>query len=68
MVKGLGDHINLGVCNRISTDSLRYLVDNARQVSGKIIFLPRSIFEMRRDEIEALGRDATAKGFTINYQ
>lgn len=68
MVKGLGDHINLGVCNRISFDSLRYLVDNARQVSGKIIFLPRSIFEMRRDEIEALGRDATAKGFTINYQ
>ena len=68
MVKGLGDHINLGVCNRISLDSLRYLVDNARQVSGKIIFLPRSIFEMRRDEIEALGRDATAKGFTINYQ
>lgn len=68
MVKGLGDHINLGACNRISPDSLRYLVDNARQVSGKIIFLPRSIFEMRRDEIEALGRDATAKGFTINYQ
>lgn len=68
MIKGLGDHINLGICNRISPDSLRYLVDNARQVSGKIIFLPRSIFEMRRDEIEALGRDATAKGFTINYQ
>lgn len=67
-IKGLGDHINLSTCNALSTESLRYLIDNAKKVTGKTIFLPMGIFVERRDEMEALGRDATDKGFTINYQ
>ena len=66
-IKGLGDSINLSRCAVISAESLRYLIDNAKTVTGKTIYLPRTFFETRRDEMETLGRDATAKGFTINY-
>lgn len=67
-IKGLGDHINLSTCEALSAESLRYLIDNAKEVTGKTIFLPRKFFSERKAEMEAIGRDATAKGFTINYQ
>ena len=67
-IKGLGDHINLSTCEALSAESLRYLIDNAKEVTGKMIFLPRKFFSERKEEMETIGRDATAKGFTINYQ
>ena len=66
-IKGLGDSINLSRCAVLSTESIRYIIDNAQTVTGKTIYLPRTIFEARRDEMETLGRQATSKGFTINY-
>jgi hypothetical protein len=66
-IKGLGDNINLSRCASLSAESLRYIIDNAKTVTGKTIYLPRTFFETRRDEMETLGRQATSKGFTINY-
>ena len=66
-IKGLGDNINLSKCTVISAESLQYIIDNAQTVTGKTIYLPRAFFEARRDEMETLGRQATSKGFTINY-
>lgn len=66
-IKGLGDSINLSRCAVLSAESLRYIIDNAKTVTGKTIYLPRTFFEARRDEMETLGRQATSKGFTINY-
>lgn len=67
-LKGVKANIDLSRSPKISIESLRYLVTNAQVVTAKTIFLPRRIFDEHRDEMEALGRDATAKGFTINYQ
>ena len=67
-IKGLGDSINLSLCIALNAESLRYLIDNAKEVTGKTIYLPRKFFAERKEEMEAIGRDATAKGFTINYQ
>lgn len=66
-IKGLGDTIDMSKCAVLSSDSLRYIIDNAKTVTGKTIYLPRTFFETRRDEMEALGRQATSKGYTINY-
>ena len=67
-IKGLGDSINLSLCIALNAESLRYLIDNAKEVTGKTIYLPRKFFAERKEEMEAIGRGATAKGFTINYQ
>lgn len=68
MIKGLKEDLNLIDSHRLSTESLRYLVANAQTVTGKTIYFPRRIFEERKEEMEAIGRLATDKGFTIAYR
>lgn len=67
-IKGLRHSIGLNRCHRISAESLRYLIDNAQVAKDKTIYLSRSLMQERKEEMETLGRDATAKGYTINYQ
>ena len=52
----------------LSVDSVRYLIDNAHNVEGATINLSKRLFDEHRSEMEAIGRQATAKGFTITYR
>ena len=67
-VKGLKCDIWLAACKSLSLDSLRYLVDNAQNVTGKVITLSSALLEKHEDELTEIGEAATQKGWTINYR
>ena len=67
-IKGLASDIALHWSNNLSLESVRYLVTNAKTVSGKTIYLSNNLRTLYGAEIEEVGRQATAKGFTINFR
>lgn len=67
-IKGLASDIALHWSNNLSLESVRYLVTNAKRVSGKTIYLSNNLRTLYGAEIEEVGRQATAKGFTINFR
>lgn len=67
-IKGLASDIALHWSTNLSLESVRYLVTNAKQVSGKTIYLSNNLRTLYGAEIEEVGRQATAKGFTINFR
>lgn len=67
-VRGLASSVYMQWCGKLSVDSVRYMVDNAHNVGGATISLSNRLFDEHRDEMEAIGRQATAKGFTITYR
>lgn len=67
-VKGLASDIALHWSTNLSLESVRYLVTNAKTVSGKTIYLSNNLRTLYGAEIEEVGRQATAKGFTINFR
>lgn len=67
-VRGLKVSLNMQWSEKLSVDSVRYLVDNAHNVDGATINLSKRLFDEHRDDMEAIGRQATAKGFTITYR
>ena len=67
-IKGLSSDIALPWSTNLSLESVRYLVTNAKRVSGKTIYLSNNLRTLYGAEIEEVGRQATAKGFTINFR
>lgn len=67
-VRGLSCDINFQWSVNLSLDSVRFLVENAKTVSGKTIYLSNNLRTLYGAEIEEVGRQATAKGFTINFR
>lgn len=67
-IKGLKTDLMIYWSTRLSLDSVRYLIANAQTVEGKTMTLSQQLFDDHRAEMEAIGRQATAKGFTITYR
>lgn len=67
-IKGLKTDLMIHWSTALSLDSVRYLVANAQTVEGKTMTLAQQLFDEHRAEMEAIGRQATAKGFTITYR
>ena len=67
-VKGLKISIDLSACQRLSMDSIRYLVENAQTVTGQRIDLSRNLLATYEEELSNLGDTASDKGFTFNYR
>lgn len=67
-VRGLSCDINFLSSANLSLESVRFLVENAKTVSGKTIYLSNNLRTLYGADIEEVGRKATAKGFTINFR
>ena len=67
-IKGLKVDLDLSACANLSIDSVRCLVDNAQNVTGKTITLHASLADKYDEDIVTLGDKATEKGWTINYR
>ena len=67
-IKGLKVDLDLSACDNLSTESVKYLVENLQQVTGKSITLPRAWQTDHPAEAREYGQKATAKGFTLNFR
>lgn len=67
-VKGLKTDIDLSACVNLSTESVKYLVDNLQQTAGKSISLPRSWQQEHETEAIDNAKAASKKGFTLNFR
>ena len=69
-IKGLSNSIYLNNCRELSAESLRYLVDNAQQVTGKTIMLSSRLKERSdlQETLEHVGTKAVDKGFSVVYR
>ena len=67
-VKGLKVDLDLSACVSLSTASVKYLVDNLQQATGKSITLPRGWQTDHPAEAREYGQKAAAKGFTLNFR
>lgn len=69
-IKGLSNSIDLNNCRELSAESLRYLVDNAQQVTGKTITLSSRLKERSdlQETLEYVGTKAVDKGFSVVYR
>ena len=67
-LKGLKVDLNITDCANLSNESVKYLVDNLQQVTGKSITLPRSWQQAYATEAREYSQKASAKGFTLNFR
>lgn len=67
-IKGLACDIALQWSVNLSLESVRYLIENAKAVSRKTIYLSRELVTRHQTEMERLGEVATGKGWTISYR
>lgn len=67
-IKGLKVDIDLSACVNLSTESVKYLVDNLQQTAGKSISLPRSWQQEHTTEAREYAKAASQKGFTLNFR
>lgn len=67
-IKGLKVDIDLSACVNLSTESVKYLVDNLQQTAGKSISLPRSWQQEHPTEARDSEKAASQKGFTLNFR
>ena len=69
-LKGLSNAIDLNNCRELSAESLRYLVDNAQQVTGKTITLSSRLSTRSdlKETLEYVGTKAVEKGFSVIYR
>ncbi len=67
-VKGLKVDLDLSACVSLSTASVKYLVDNLQQATGKSITLPGGWQTDHPAEAREYGQKAAAKGFTLNFR
>lgn len=67
-IKGLKISLDLSACQRLSMESIRYLVENAQTVTGQRIDLSRKLLETHEEELSELGDTASDKGWTLNYR
>lgn len=67
-IKGLKVDLDLSACANLSTESVKYLVDNLQKVTGKSITLARDWQTAHQDEAREYARKATAKGFALTFR
>ena len=58
----------LADCSALSTESLKYLVDNLQQSTGKSITLPRAWQQAHETEAKSYAKIAAAKGFALTFR
>lgn len=67
-IKGLKADISLQQSANLSTESVKYLVENLQQVTGKSITLARAWQQAHTAEAREYSQKAAAKGFTLNFR
>lgn len=67
-IKGLKTDVDLSQCANLSVESVKYLVDNLQQVSGKSITLASAWQTAHSTEARAYAQKATAKGFALTFR
>lgn len=67
-IKGLKVDLDLSACTNLSVESVKYLVDNLQQVSGKSITLASAWQTAHPTEARAYSQKATAKGFALTFR
>ena len=67
-IKGLKVDLSLQQSVNLSTESVKYLVENLQQVTGKSITLARAWQTAHPDEAREYSQKAAAKGFTLNFR
>lgn len=67
-IKGVKTDINLSPCTSLSTESVKYLVGNLQQATGKSITLPLSWQNAHAEEAIEYAKAASQKGFTLNFR
>ena len=67
-VKGLKVDLDLSACANLSVESVKYLVDNLQQVTGKNITLASAWQTAHPAEARAYAQKATAKGFALTFR
>ena len=67
-IKGLKVDLDLSECANLSTESVKYLVDNLQKVTGKSITLARAWQTAHQDEAREYAQKATAKGFALTFR
>ena len=67
-IKGLKIDLDLSACANLSVESVKYLIDNLQQVSGKSITLASAWQTAHPTEARAYAQKATAKGFALTFR
>lgn len=67
-INGLSGDLDLSACANLSVESVKYLVDNLQQVTGKSITLPRAWQTAHSEEATEYIQKAATKGFTLNFR
>lgn len=67
-INGLKVDLDLSACANLSVESVKYLVDNLQQVTGKSITLHRDWQTAHPTEARAYAQKATAKGFALTFR
>lgn len=67
-IKGLMSDLALSACANLSVESVKYLVDNLQQVSGKSITLASDWQTAHPTEARTYAQKATAKGFSLTFR
>ncbi len=67
-VKGLKVDLDLSACGKLSMDSVRYLVDNLQQSTGKTISLAGAWQTAHTAEAREYAQKAAAKGFALTFR
>lgn len=67
-IKGLKVDLDLSACASLSVESVKYLVDNLQQVTGKSITLASAWQTAHPTEARAYAQKATAKGFALTFR
>ena len=67
-IKGLKVDLDLSACANLSTESVKYLVDNLQRATGKSITLASAWQTAYPTEARAYAQKATAKGFALTFR
>ena len=67
-IKGISRDLVFFEPPNLSLESARYLINEARTVTGKTIYLPQKLVDDHEDEMVELGEIASAKGWSLNYR
>lgn len=67
-IKGLKADLNMQWSPKLSLESVKYLVDNLQQVSGKTITLTVAWKTAHADEAKQYAKTAALKGFSLSFR
>lgn len=67
-IKGLKADLDLSACANLSVESVRHLVENLQQATGKNITLARAWQQAHTGEAKSYAQIAAAKGFALTFR